>query len=145
MQGAADHSSENRATPSASIPGGLTFERFATTVGIRALAKNVSGVVSEVAESGRPAVITKHGVPVAMVVPIGDVQRTAFVTRATRYLEDILTADRREDREPSTSDDLTELRRLADSLDGPGSLASLLGPGPQSLGRGAGPLRRRPD
>ncbi len=42
----------------------------ATTVGIRALARNVSGVVTEVAETGRPTIVTKHGVPVAAVVPI---------------------------------------------------------------------------
>lgn len=129
MQEPTDHSSEGGAAPSASGPGGLAYERFATTVGIRALAKNVSGVVSAVAESGRPAVITKHGVPVAMVVPIGNVQR-AFLNGARRHLEGIVTADRREDREPSRGDDLGELPLLADSLDRSSSIESLLGPAP---------------
>lgn len=41
-----------------------------STVSIRDLANNASAVVDEVATSGRPAVVTKHGKPVAAVVPI---------------------------------------------------------------------------
>jgi prevent-host-death family protein len=41
-----------------------------TTVGIRELARNVSGVVAAVASSGRPTVVTKHGQPVAVVVSL---------------------------------------------------------------------------
>ena len=40
------------------------------TVSIRDLANNASAVVDEVATSGRPAVVTRHGKPVAAVVPI---------------------------------------------------------------------------
>jgi prevent-host-death family protein len=40
------------------------------TVSIRDLANNASAVVDEVSKSGRPAVVTKHGKPVAAVVPI---------------------------------------------------------------------------
>lgn len=42
------------------------------TIGIRALARGVSGVVNEVAASGLPVVVTKHGRPIAAIVPIGD-------------------------------------------------------------------------
>lgn len=40
------------------------------TVSIRELANNLSGVIDEVSRSGRPAVVTKRGKPVAAVVPI---------------------------------------------------------------------------
>lgn len=41
-----------------------------STVSIRDLSNNASAVIDEVATSGRPAVVTKHGRPVAAVVPI---------------------------------------------------------------------------
>jgi prevent-host-death family protein len=40
------------------------------TVSIRELANRASAVVDEVAKSGKPAVVTKRGKPVAAVVPI---------------------------------------------------------------------------
>lgn len=40
------------------------------TVSIRDLANKASAVVDEVARSKRPAVVTKHGKPVAALVPI---------------------------------------------------------------------------
>jgi prevent-host-death family protein len=43
---------------------------IATTIGIRALARNVSAVVGDVVASGLPVVLTKHGRPVAAIVPI---------------------------------------------------------------------------
>lgn len=46
------------------------YYRYMATVSIRDLAHNASAVVDEVATSGRPAVVTKHGRPVAAVVPI---------------------------------------------------------------------------
>jgi prevent-host-death family protein len=46
------------------------FAVLGRTVGIRALARNVSGVVDEVASSGLPVILTKHGRPVAAIVPI---------------------------------------------------------------------------
>lgn len=51
-------------------PGTDDLTTVATTMGIRALARNVSGVVSEVAASGLPVILTKHGRPVAAIVPI---------------------------------------------------------------------------
>jgi prevent-host-death family protein len=46
------------------------FAVLGRTVGIRALARNVSGVVDEVTSSGLPVILTKHGRPVAAIVPI---------------------------------------------------------------------------
>jgi prevent-host-death family protein len=45
-----------------------------TSVGIRELAASVSAVVADVANSGRPAVVTKHGQPIAAVVAIADLE-----------------------------------------------------------------------
>lgn len=41
-----------------------------STVSIRDLTRNASGVVDEVARTGRPALVTKRGQLVAAVVPI---------------------------------------------------------------------------
>lgn len=49
------------------------------TVSIRELANNVSSVVASVAETGRPTVVTKHGRPVAAVVPIDQDDLEDFV------------------------------------------------------------------
>ena len=45
-------------------------ESALTSLGIRELARNVSGVVAEVARSRRPAIVTKRGEPVAAVIPL---------------------------------------------------------------------------
>ncbi|MGH9212372.1 MAG: type II toxin-antitoxin system Phd/YefM family antitoxin [Acidimicrobiales bacterium] len=50
-----------------------------STVTIRELANNASAVVAQVAESGRPALVTKHGRPVAAVVPINVTDLEDFV------------------------------------------------------------------
>jgi len=49
------------------------------TVSIRELANNASGVIASVADTGRPTVITKHGRPVAAVVPIDQDELEDFV------------------------------------------------------------------
>ncbi len=65
-----------------------------STVSIRELSRNTSGVVADVARSGRPAVVTRHGVPVAAVVPIDTSELEDLVlARAPQYLEDIAAAD----------------------------------------------------
>ncbi len=65
-----------------------------STVSIRELSRNASGVVSDVASSGRPAVVTKHGTPVAALVPInaGDLEDFVLAT-APQYLADMTAAD----------------------------------------------------
>jgi prevent-host-death family protein len=51
-------------------------------IGIRALAANVSAVVSKVANTGLPAVVTKHGAPVAALIPIADLDDLLRVREA---------------------------------------------------------------
>lgn len=64
------------------------------TVSIRNLSRNASSVVDEVARTGRPALITKHGTPVVAVVPIheGDLE-DAVLARSSDYLASMLAAD----------------------------------------------------
>lgn len=61
----------------------MTGDSLLDTVGIRELAANVSGVVAGVASSGLPAVVTKHGEPVAALIPIADL-RDLLAARAER-------------------------------------------------------------
>jgi prevent-host-death family protein len=86
--------------------------RIVSTVSIRELSRNASGVVAGVAASGRPAVVTRHGVPVAAVVPIdaGDLE-DLVLAKAPRYLEDIAAADEdlREGRTRSANDVFADL------------------------------------
>jgi prevent-host-death family protein len=58
-----------------------------TSVGIRELAANVSGVVAGVASSGLPAVVTKHGEPVAALIPIADLQDLLAARAARQSVE----------------------------------------------------------
>lgn len=64
------------------------------TVSIRDLSRNASGVVAEVASSGRPAIVTKHGAPVAAVIAIdpGDLE-DLVLSHASSYLDDMTAAD----------------------------------------------------
>lgn len=63
-------------------------------VSIRELSRNTSAVVDEVARTGRPALVTKHGAPVVAVVPIdeGDLE-DMVLARAPEYLADMTAAD----------------------------------------------------
>lgn len=64
------------------------------TVSIRELSRNASGVVDEVARTGRPALVTRHGAPVVAVVPIDEGEIEDLVlARAPEYLADMLSAD----------------------------------------------------
>jgi len=64
------------------------------TVSIRELTRNTSGVVDEVARTGRPAVITRHGAPIVAVVPIDeDELEDAVLARGSEYLSAMLAAD----------------------------------------------------
>lgn len=49
------------------------------TVSIRELANNASSVVASVADTGRPTVVTKHGRPIAALVPIDQDELEDFV------------------------------------------------------------------
>jgi prevent-host-death family protein len=64
------------------------------TVSIRELSRNTSSVVDDVARTGRPALVTKHGAPVAAVVPIDEgALEDAVLARAAEYLADMTAAD----------------------------------------------------
>jgi prevent-host-death family protein len=83
-----------------------------TTVSIRELSRNTSGVVSDVAASGRPTVITKRGVPVAAVVPFDASDLEDLVlAKAQGYLGDMAAADHdlREGRTRSADEVFAEL------------------------------------
>ncbi|HUR18483.1 MAG TPA: type II toxin-antitoxin system Phd/YefM family antitoxin [Acidimicrobiales bacterium] len=65
-----------------------------STVSIRDLANNASAVVDEVATSGRPAVVTKHGKPVAAVVPIDQAALEDWVlANAPEFVANMAEAD----------------------------------------------------
>jgi prevent-host-death family protein len=63
-----------------------------TSLGIRELAARVSAVVADVAKTGRPAVVTKHGEPVAALIAIADLE-DLLAARALRQ-SDASTSDR---------------------------------------------------
>ena len=64
------------------------------TVSIRDLSRNASSVVDEVARTGRPAIVTKHGTPVAALVPVDEAELEDLVlAKAPEYLEDLVAAD----------------------------------------------------
>lgn len=65
-----------------------------SSVSIRELSRNASGVIEEVSRTGRPAVVTKHGAPVAAVVPLDAGELEDFVlAKAPEYLEDLEVAE----------------------------------------------------
>jgi prevent-host-death family protein len=75
-------------------PGDPTRREAATpmtSIGIRELAANVSAVVADVANSGCPAVVTKHGEPVAVLIPIADLE-ALLLARALRDSEAVPVA-----------------------------------------------------
>jgi len=63
-------------------------------VSIRELSRNASSVVDDVARTGRPALVTKHGAPVAAVVPVdADDLEDLVLSKAPEYLADMAAAD----------------------------------------------------
>lgn len=85
------------------------------SVGIRDLGRNPSKVVDEVQATRRPAVITRHGKPVAAVVPIDDEALEDWVlTNAPEFVDDRAAADR--EHEAGETVDLDDA--LADLEDG---------------------------
>lgn len=64
------------------------------TVGIRELANNTSAVVDEVARTGRPALVTRHGKPVAALVPVDEEELLDWVlANAPEYVRSMEQAD----------------------------------------------------
>lgn len=82
------------------------------SVSIRELSRNASSVVEEVTRTGRPALVTKHGAPVAAVIPLDAVELEDFVlAKASQFLEDLQVAEQdiAAGRTRSLSDALAEL------------------------------------
>jgi prevent-host-death family protein len=71
------------------------------TISLRELARNTSGVIQDVQASGRPALVTRNGKPVAALVPIDAAAleewllgRAAAFTRAAAEADPDLAAGR---------------------------------------------------
>jgi prevent-host-death family protein len=66
-----------------------------STISIRDLQRNTSGVVADVATSKHAALVTRHGEPVAALVPI-DAQdlEDYLLSKVPGFAEDMAAADR---------------------------------------------------
>ena len=63
-------------------------------VGIRELARQVSRLITEVEENGEPAVITRHGRAVAMIVPVNATALEDFVlANASEFVDGMHAAN----------------------------------------------------
>lgn len=84
-------------------------------IGIRELANQASRLVSQVAKSGEPAIITRHGRAVAMLVPVDSAALEDFVlANAPEFVESRRAAD--EDLAAGRTRPLADLRaELADA------------------------------
>jgi prevent-host-death family protein len=66
-----------------------------TTVSIRDLARNASGVVRDVARTGRPALVTRHGEPMVAVVPIDEGELEDFIlSKSPVFAADLAAAEK---------------------------------------------------
>lgn len=65
-----------------------------STVSIRDLQRNTSGVIADVADSKHTALVTRHGEPVAALVPI-DAQdlEDYLLSKVPSFAEDMAAAD----------------------------------------------------
>jgi prevent-host-death family protein len=64
-------------------------------IGVRELAERASAIVSGVETTGKPAMVTRHGRPVAVVMPIDEEQLLDYVlANAPEYVRDMREAER---------------------------------------------------
>lgn len=64
------------------------------TVSIRDLSRRTAGVVDEVVQSGRPALVTRHGHPVAALIPLREEDLEDWIlANAPEFVEDMKRAD----------------------------------------------------
>jgi prevent-host-death family protein len=65
------------------------------TISIRELARNVSGVIRDVEDSHRPALVTRNGAPVVAVVPLDPEELEDYVlANAPNFVSAMEAADR---------------------------------------------------
>lgn len=70
-----------------------------STVSIRELGRQVSGVVDEVRTTGRPTFVTRRGTPVAVLLPLDAEQLEDYVlANAPEYVASMRAADESIDR-----------------------------------------------
>ncbi len=66
-----------------------------THVGIRDLARNASKVVEEVETTRRPALVTKHGRPIAAIVPVDhEALEDWILANAPEFVQGMAVAER---------------------------------------------------
>lgn len=76
------------------MSGNLAYNAGMSTVTIRELGRQVSGVVKEVTSTGRPAFVTHRGTPVAVLLPLDPEQLEDYVlANAPEYVASMRTAD----------------------------------------------------
>jgi prevent-host-death family protein len=74
--------------------GNLPYNAGMTTVTIRELGRQVSGVVAKVRSTGRPAFVTHRGTPVAVLLPLDTEQLEDYVlSNAPEYVASMHAAD----------------------------------------------------
>ncbi len=65
-----------------------------STISIRDLQRNTSGVIADVADSKHPALVTRHGEPVAALVPIdAEDLEDYLLSKVPSFAEDMAAAD----------------------------------------------------
>ena len=64
------------------------------TVGVRDLGQRASAVIADVEKTGQPTLVTRHGRPVAVLLPINEDDFYDYVlARAPEYVHDMREAD----------------------------------------------------
>lgn len=87
-----------------------------STIGVRDLARNASAIINELEKTKEPALITRHGRPVAYILPVDSDQFEDFaLANAPEFVEGMAAADRELARGETTSP--AEARRLLDADD----------------------------
>ena len=76
-----------------------------STISIRDLQRNTSGVVADVADSKHTALVTRHGEPIAALVPI-DAQDLEELPQRFRASPDMAAADQAQRREARSAADV---------------------------------------
>jgi prevent-host-death family protein len=65
------------------------------SITIRELSRRTSAVVSDVARTGRPTLVTRHGAPMVAVVPIDEAELEDFILSTTpSFAADLAEAQR---------------------------------------------------